>query len=70
VTPAQFITDLFGDGWTEEQLPVFLEILRQTQHDALRYYVIRDAASGDLSSQSDLRKFDIEVDKARQSGLI
>lgn len=70
MTSAQFITDLFGDGWTEAQLPVFLEILRQTQHDALRYHAIRDAAVGDLAPQSDLRKFDIEVDKARQSGLI
>ena len=70
MTTEQFITDLFGDGWTESQLPVFLQILRQTQEDALRYHAIRDAATGDLSSQSDLRKFDIEVDKARQSGLI
>jgi hypothetical protein len=71
--PDQFITELFGDGWTEAQLPVFLIMLKQMQEDATRYHAIRDALAeeqGIQATQSDLRKFDNHVDIARQSGLI
>ena len=73
MTPVQFITELFGDGWTHSQLPVFLVMLQQAQEDARRYHLVRDkiAEEGDIpGSQSDLRQIDIEVDEARQSGLI
>lgn len=73
MTPAQFITGLFGEGWTESQLPVLLEALRKSSDDAIRYHAIRDAAvkgDGFVASQEELRQFDIDVDKARQSGLI
>lgn len=73
MTPVQFITELFGDGWTHSQLPVFLVMLQQAQEDARRYHLVRDkiAEENDMpGSQSDLRQIDIEVDEARQSGLI
>lgn len=73
MTPVQFITEIFGDGWTQSQLPVFLAMLRQAQEDARRYHLIRDKLTeenGFPGGQSDLRQIDIEVDAARQSGLI
>jgi hypothetical protein len=73
MTPVQFITELFGDGWTHSQLPVFLEMLRQAQEDAKRYHLVRDQIAcnyGFPGSQSDLRQIDMEVDAARQLGLI
>ena len=73
MTPVQFITELFGDGWTQSQLPVFLVMLQQAQEDARRYHLVRDKIAEDdeiPGSRSDLRQIDIEVDEARQSGLI
>ena len=73
MTPVQFITELFGDGWTQSQLPVFVAMLRQAQEDARRYHLVRDKIAEDdeiPGSRSDLRQIDIEVDEARQSGLI
>ena len=73
MTPVQFITELFGDGWTQSQLPVFLVMLQQAQEDARRYHLVRDKIAEDNEipgSRSDLRQIDIEVDEARQSGLI
>ena len=73
MTPVQFITELFGDGWTHSQLPVFLVMLQQAQEDARRYHLVRDKIAKDNEipgSRSDLRQIDIEVDEARQSGLI
>ena len=70
MTPVQFVTELFGEGWTEEKLSVFLVMVKQMQEDALRYHHLRDAYAGIDSSQADLRQIDREVDTARQSGLI
>ena len=47
MTPVQFITELFGDGWTHSQLPVFLVMLQQAQEDARRYHLVRDKIAED-----------------------
>lgn len=73
MTKDQFIDALFGPGWTEAQLPVFIEILRRTQEDAKRYYELRDAFARDgdwIADQKSLNSVDEQVDRARQSGLL
>ena len=42
MTPEEFITAMFGDGWRPEQLPVFLAMVERFQEDAQRYYELRD----------------------------
>lgn len=42
MTPEQFITELFGEGWDERQLPVFLSMAERMSDDAQRYHVVRD----------------------------
>lgn len=44
MTPPEFIDELFGPGWREEDLPLYLDKLKQFVEDAQRYYVIRDFA--------------------------
>jgi len=74
VTPEEFIDALFGQGWTQQQLPVFLHILMQMDTDAKRYHQIRDVmASGDAAYVADrkaLYEIDELVDKARASGVL
>lgn len=73
MTPVEFITELFGEDWSSHQLPVFLEMVKKMQEDALRYQALRDAFMGENeipAPQNDLRQFDTQVDMARQSGLI
>lgn len=44
MTPKQFINELFGEGWTNSQLPSFLDIIKRFDEDSQRYYVVRDFA--------------------------
>lgn len=70
MTPEQFITALFGEGWKPEQLPVFLNMLMRCQADAKRYHELRDAlAKGDelVASRKSLNSVDDFVDSVRQS---
>lgn len=73
MTKDQFIDALFGPGWTEAQLPVFLEMLRRMQEDAKRYYEVRDTIAKKnywIADRESLNSVDDEVDAARQSGLL
>jgi hypothetical protein len=73
MTRDQFIDELFGLGWTDSQLPVFLEMLRKMQEDAKRYHELRESiARGSywIADRASLNRVDDEVDAARQSGLL
>lgn len=74
MTPEEFIDALFGKGWTNQQLPVFLHMLKQMDEDAKRYHQVRDVmAAGNASYVADrkaLYEIDELVDSARQRGLL
>ena len=73
MNPEQFIDALFGPGWTEQQLPVFLEMVRRMQDDSRRYYEVREAlAKGTywIADRTSLNAVDDEVDAARHFGLL
>ena len=67
MTPEEFITALFGDNWTPEQLPVFLSMLEQAQKDAQRYHEVRDAMTEECfaPSREQLNAIDRLVDSKR-----
>ena len=44
MTPPEFIDELCGPGWREEDLPLYLDKIKQFAEDSQRYYVIRDFA--------------------------
>ena len=70
MTPSEFITALFGEGWTEGQLPLFLNMLMRCQADAERYHELRDAlAKGEdwIADRESLNSVDDHVDAVRQS---
>jgi len=73
MTPEQFIDALFGPGWTDQQLPVFLEMVRRMQDDSRRYYEIREALAKGVywvADRTSLNAVDDQVDAARFSGLL
>lgn len=73
MTPEQFIDALFGPGWTEQQLPVFLEMVRRMQEDSRRYYEVRESLAKGvywIADRTSLCAVDDEVDAARHSGLL
>lgn len=74
MTPEEFINALFGEGWTQQQLPLFLHILKQMDEDAKRYHQVRDVmATGNASYVADrkaLYEIDALVDSARNRGLL
>lgn len=73
MTPDQFIDALFGPGWTEQQLPVFLEMVRRMQEDSRRYYEVRESLAKGvywIADRTSLSAVDDEVDAARHSGLL
>ena len=37
MTPPEFIDELFGPGWREEDLPLYLDKLKQFVEDSQRY---------------------------------
>jgi hypothetical protein len=73
MTPAEFITTLFGAGWTEDQLPVFANMISAMQEDALRYHEIREVlcrGTDWVASRADLTLADKQIDNARNAGLL
>lgn len=74
MTPQEFIDALFGKGWTESQLPLFLVMLQQMEQDSKRYHEIRELlAGGDACYAADrkaLHEIDDVVDSARSRGLL
>jgi hypothetical protein len=72
VTATQFIDELFGPGWQEEYLPLYLDKIKQTFEDAQRYYVVRDFAKNikltdNLASNAERQRTDDIVDARRLS---
>lgn len=74
MTPEEFIDALFGKGWTEHQLPVFLHIIQNWSEDAKRYHQVREVmATGNAAYVADrkaLYEIDELVDQARNRGLL
>ena len=73
MTPHEFITSLFGEGWTESQLPVFAIMLSSMQEDARRYHEIREVlcrGTDWVAARADLMLADDQVDNARKEGLL
>jgi hypothetical protein len=44
MTPKDFVTELFGEGWKPAQLPSFLDAIKGWSEDSQRYYAVRDFA--------------------------
>jgi hypothetical protein len=70
MTPDQFITELFGDGWEESQLPAFLAMAERMNDDAQRYHVVRDFMRQtefrmEPRSREEYHEFDDVVDAKR-----
>jgi hypothetical protein len=77
MTPKDFITELFGEGWKPSQLPTFLDQLKVWADDAQRYYVVRDYAKnlewevnprtrvqcGEFDDLVDAKRFEQELDE-------
>jgi hypothetical protein len=74
VTPEEFITALFGKGWTEAQLPLFLVMVQKFNEDSKRYHEIRELLtnrSGAIATREELNEFDDLVDEAaRYAGIV
>ena len=66
MTPEEFIDALFGKGWTNDQLPIFLDILKGFDRDSKRYHEVRDllANTGFVATREQLSEFDDLVDEA------
>jgi hypothetical protein len=67
LTPEEFITALFGEGWSPEMLPIFLDMLKQMSADAQRYYIVRDNTfniefTDEPNSRDNLAMFDKAID--------
>ena len=72
MTPSEFITTLFGEGWTESQLPLLATMVAYMQEDARRYHEIREVLSRGtdwVASRADLMMSDEQIDRARKSGF-
>ena len=72
MTPAEFIDELFGPGWREEDLSLYFDKIKQTFDDAQRYYVVRDFAKNikltdNLVSNTERQRTDDIVDARRLS---
>jgi hypothetical protein len=67
LTPEEFITALFGEGWSPEMLPIYLDMLKQMSADAQRYYIVRDNTfniefTDEPNSRDNLAMFDNAID--------
>lgn len=67
MTPEEFITALFGEGWSPEMLPIYLDMLKQMSADAQRYYIVRDNTfniefTDEPNSRDNLAMFDNAID--------
>jgi uncharacterized protein with von Willebrand factor type A (vWA) domain len=70
MTPEQFITELFGDGWESSQLPAFLAMAERMSDDAQRYHVVRDYMKQtdfrvEPRSREEYHEFDDVIDAKR-----
>jgi hypothetical protein len=70
MTPKQFITELFGEGWKPSQLPAFVDTLKAWSEDAQRYYAVRDFAKklqweSEQRDRKQCHEFDDLVDAKR-----
>jgi hypothetical protein len=70
MTPDQFITELFGDGWEPSQLSTFLIMAERMSDDAQRYHVVRDFMRQtefrmEPRSREEYHEFDDVVDAKR-----
>ena len=70
MTPKDFVTELFGEGWKPSQLPSFLDALKGWHEDSQRYYAIRDFAKKlewdtDPRDRRECHEFDDHVDAKR-----
>lgn len=73
MTPTEFITALFGEGWTESQLPVFAIMISAMQDDAKRYHEIKEVlckGTDWVAARADLMMADEQIDNARRAGLL
>lgn len=73
MTPSEFITALFGHGWSESQLPVYATMISAMQEDARRYHEIREVlcrGTDWVAARADLMQADEQIDSARRSGLL
>lgn len=76
MTPKEFVTELFGEGWKPSQLPIFLDTIKVWSEDSQRYYVVRDFAQdlkwepnprlrskfGEFDDLVDAKRFEQELD--------
>jgi hypothetical protein len=44
MTPKDFVTEPFGEGWKPSQLTSFLDAIKGWSEDSQRYYAVRDFA--------------------------
>ena len=73
MTPSEFITALFGEGWTEAQLPIFAIMISSMQEDAKRYHEIKEVlckGTDWVAARADLMMADEQIDEARRAGLL
>jgi len=70
MTPKDFVTELFGEGWKPAQLPSFLNAIKGWSEDSQRYYAVRDFAKKlewriEPRDRTECHKFDDFVDSKR-----
>lgn len=67
MTCEDFVEDLFGDWWSEKDLPSMISIIKEWEINAKRYCVVRDFATElklgfDVRDREDFHKIDDVVD--------
>ena len=70
MTPKDFVTELFGEGWKPSQLLSFLDAIKGWSEDSQRYYAVRDFAKKlewgtDPRDRRECHEFDDLVDSKR-----
>ena len=70
MTPKDFVTELFGEGWKPSQLTSFLDAIKGWSEDSQRYYAVRDFAKKlewriNLRDRRECHEFDDLVDSKR-----
>jgi hypothetical protein len=70
MTPKDFVTELFGEGWKHSQLTSFLDAIKGWSEDSQRYYAVRDFAKKlewriEPRDRTECHKFDDLVDSKR-----
>ena len=70
MTPKDFVTELFGEGWKPSQLPSFLDAIKGWSEDSQRYHAVRDFAKKlewriDPRDRTECHEFDDLVDSKR-----